>query len=534
MLCVALAACGGGTRAVGNDSYLDASVPGTDGSVSVDGTADRGFETGSQADDSAADGDSDPEGGLGIARDGGSALATVTIDPTADAGIIPDTFLGISCEWSSVPNYLGDGAGNANAAALQLLANFAVEGNHPTLRIGGNSADESWWNPNAVTPAPAGVTVDITAVHVATLAAINKALGTALIPDLDLVLEGQYADAESNAAGLVQALLAAVPAGAIRAFEVGNEPDLWAEHALRPATYVFSDWKTDYDDMTAGIGALVSPSPPYAAPALSGTSWLTDLDGLYAQEGANLGLATAHRYPYNVCNGKAAPAPQDLLSAVATTQYATEFGPHVAAARAAGVDFRVAELNSVACGGASGVSNVYAAALWSADVAFELASIGAVGLNFHTPGSYYAVYETASDGTLSSVLPLYYGMRFYSLAVPSGSVLVTASVQTTAIVHAWATLGTDGSVRVALISLDPANGVAVRLAVPGATQASLIRMHAPSLEALSGITLGGQTWDGSDDGNPLGIAATEAPTVQGETMSVSLPSLDAVVVTVAR
>jgi hypothetical protein len=177
---------------------------------------------------------------------------------------------------------------------------------------------------------------------------------------------------------------------------------------------------------------------------------------------------------------------------------------------------------------------VYAAALWGADVAFELASIGAVGLNFHTPGTYYALYELASDGTLSSVLPLYYGMRFYSLAAPSGSELVTAAVQTTAAVHAWATLGADRSVRVALISLDPTTNTEVGLEVPDATAASLVRMHAPSLGALSGITLGGQTWDGSVDGRPIGTAIAEILAVEGGTITVSLPSLDAVIVTVTR
>ena len=46
---------------------------------------------------------------------------------------------------------------------------------------------------------------------------------------------------------------------------------------------------------------------------------------------------------------------------------------------------RVAETNSVACGRADGISNVYAAALCGADVAFQLASIGADGVNFTRP-----------------------------------------------------------------------------------------------------------------------------------------------------
>jgi hypothetical protein len=100
--------------------------------------------------------------------------------------------------------------------------------------------------------------------------------------------------------------------------------------------------------------------------------------------------------------------PGDLPADASSQGAATEFAPHIQTARAAGVDFRVAELNSVACGGTDGVSNVYAAALWGADVAFQLAWAGAVGLNFHTPGSYTPCSRCPAALTVE---PLYYPRR---------------------------------------------------------------------------------------------------------------------------
>ena len=464
------------------------------------------------------------------AAEAGPPFATVAVDTSHPGAAIPDTFLGISTEWSSVVKYLGDGSGNASPVVVRLLSAFAAEGNHPTIRIGGNSADEAWWNPTGATPRPTNVTIDVGTTQVTTLASLNAMLGTTLIPDLDLALQGVYADAANNAAALAQAIAAAVPAGAVRAFEIGNEPDLWYKNGLRTSSYTFAGWQSDYDAFTAGLDAVLSPPPSYAAPALSGKSWLPNLDGLYASERANLALATAHRYPFNVCNGTAAPAVTALLADAASLGAATELAPHIEAARSVGVDFRVAELNSVACGGADGTSNVYAAALWGADVAFQLAWAGAVGLNFHTPGSYYAVFMLSS-GALT-VEPLYYGMRFFSTAVPAGAAPVSATVTpSTSTLHAWASVGADGKTRVALLSLDAATGGTVTLQDPSASSATLTRLHAPAVDAKSGLTLGGQTWDGSTDGTPQGTATTEPVTFEAGSATIALPPLDAVVVT---
>lgn len=460
----------------------------------------------------------------------GPPFAVVTVDSSHPGAAIPDTFLGISTEWSSVVKYLGDGSGNASPAVVRLLSAFAAEGNHPTLRIGGNSADEAWWNPTGATPRPTNITIDIGSMHVATLASLNATLGTTLIPDLDLALQGVYTDAPGNAAALAQAISAALPAGAVRAFEIGNEPDLWYKNGLRASSYTFAGWQADYDGFTAGLDAVLSSPPPYGAPALSGKSWLPNLDTLYAGEKANLALATAHRYPFNVCNGTAPPAVTALLADASSQGAATEFAPHIQTARAAGVDFRVAELNSVACGGADGISNVYAAALWGADVAFQLAWAGAVGLNFHTPGTYYAVF-TLSSGALT-VEPLYYGMRFFSLAVPAGATPVTATVApSTPTLHAWASVGPDGKTRLALLSLDAATGGTVTLQAPSASGATLTRLHAPAVDAKSGLTLGGQTWDGLTDGAPRGTATAEPVIFDQGSATIALPPLDAVVVT---
>lgn len=44
---------------------------------------------------------------------------------------------------------------------------------------------------------------------------------------------------------------------------------------------------------------------------------------------------------------------------------------------------RVAEMNTISNSGKRGVSDVFAAALWTLDASFEVADAGGVGVNFH-------------------------------------------------------------------------------------------------------------------------------------------------------
>ncbi len=62
-------------------------------------------------------------------------------------------------------------------------------------------------------------------------------------------------------------------------------------------------------------------------------------------------------------------------------------------------------MNSVTGGGAKGVSNTFASALWALDTLFELAQAGVSGVNVHTfPSAQYALY-TGPTRRLACVCP---------------------------------------------------------------------------------------------------------------------------------
>ncbi len=123
----------------------------------------------------------------------------------------------------------------------------------------------------------------------------------------------------------------------------------------------------------------------------------------------------------------------------------------------------------------------------------------------------------------------------FAQAAPPGSRLVAISGTAGANVNAWATRATDGTIHVVLINDDTHHthtvAVAVELPTGGAT-ASLERLRAPSIAALSGVTLGGQSFAAQTDtgllaGAPANLSV--AP-VNGEYV-VRLPVASAAMLT---
>jgi hypothetical protein len=459
----------------------------------------------------------------------------VEVDERNPGRMVPEAFLGLSIEWSTLLDYLGDGAGNPRPSTVELLSAFARDGHHPLVRIGGNSQDLAWWNPTGG-PLPAHAQISLSPLHIATLARLQAALGNRLVIGLNLAL----GDVDT-AAALAAAARDAIAAGGIAAFELGNEPDSYVP-THRPSGY---DWATYLGEARAlrdRVATRLAPAAdvPFMWPALATARWFPDLDGELAA-GRSLGvMVSAHKYPYTVCGGLPPPRPSDLLVDLATTGLATSFAPHIKAARDAGVQFRMSEVNTVSCGGAAGVSDTYAAALWAADFALQMAAAGADGVDFHCGGlagggSHYAAFVYDVSGR-PLVRPLYYGMRLASMATAARGRLLAVTVAGAAQLRAFATLGDDGALRVLIMNPTAAPVSDLKVAAHAARDgtATLVRLRAATLGATSGLTLGGATWDGSLNGSPSGVVASETLRREGGGWGTQLAPYEAVVVTLPR
>jgi hypothetical protein len=255
----------------------------------------------------------------------------------------------------------------------------------------------------------------------------------------------------------------------------------------------------------------------------------------------SLAIITFHRYPLDRCYTKPGdptyPTITNLLSPAATTGLAAQIVPFAALARTDGLQFRVDELNSVACSGEPGVSDTFASALWVLDTLFALARDGATGVNIHTfPTAAYRLFSFANAGGqwLGTVNPEYYGLLMFAQAAPAGAQLMRVVTNGDAELKAWATTTPGGDTDVVLIDDSASQPAVVTVrAASGTDVASLELLQAPSLAATTDVTIGGTSFAAPTPTGALAsapVTTSLAPTAR--TYTVELPAGSAALLTV--
>jgi hypothetical protein len=427
---------------------------------------------------------------------------------------LPPGFLGFSMEFYAVHQYVGNNPDAVNPVLVQLIRNLNP-GQTPSLRIGGDSTDQSWWPVPGVLH-PRGIDYPLTQGWLRTTAALADTLGAKLIVGINLMLHRP-----ALAAVEARALLAGL-GSSIQAFEIGNESDLygtlpWYLTARgkvrygRPPTYNVTSFLQEFSNVRHAL-----PPVPIAGPSFSSLPWMAEGLSPYLASDPGISQVTFHRYPLRGCHvsttSPSYPTVANLLSDFAQAQLAQGVAPYVAIAHDHGLPFRVDELNSVACAGTHGVSDTFASALWMLDTLFEMANVGVDGVNVHTlPNSRYSPFSFTHTGTTwqAAVHPEYYGMLMFAQAAPPGSRLLPISGLPPGSLKMWATLAPDGTERVVLINEDPANPQSVVLGAPGSSATAEL-LTAPSVNATSGVTLGGQSFGDASTTGLLSGAAQSA------------------------
>lgn len=166
---------------------------------------------------------------------------------------------------------------------------------------------------------------------------------------------------------------------------------------------------------------------------------------------------------------------------------------------------------------------------------FAMAAAGVTRWNFHgcTQGAYTAIAYNTSAGApdVPEVRPLFYGMWAMTMMAARNAIVTQQSVVTTnPLVRVWSVADVDGMTRIVVIHKDPnATSLATVTVTPanGAAfgTAQLYRMQPASggVFAKVGISFAGQTFDGSQDGLPLGTRTPEAVPANGGTFSFTVP-----------
>lgn len=408
---------------------------------------------------------------------------TLSIDDETDLYTIPRNFTGLSYESAQLAN--PDFFAFSNHQLVHLFRELSPCG---VLRLGGSSSDYTTYSAKPVPPPFETFGPDtsktlkkgtITSeLALRNLRAFLDATNWTCLYGLNL---GQ--GTKENAAAEAEAAHR-ILGPRLTAFQIGNEPDTFRHfrsNSYSPQQFI-SEWIAFHDVVVARV-----PQARFAVPDISNKlSYLTAF-AEEAQHYPDIVLLTLHYYAMGPAGNPGATL-QNLLSPDPrlTTLKWRNMPIVQQAMRASHLPCRISEVNSCWNGGEPGVSNVFASALWCADMMLHFASLGIAGVNLHGGGNgiYSPIVGSPSSGFTKR--PEFFGIQFAQRF--AGETLLRSDLQCNSDrVVAYASRGEKGTSQLAIVN--KTNSPA-ELSITGSWRKR--RWHAtlltaPSFESESGI-----------------------------------------------
>jgi len=477
-----------------------------------------------------------------------SSIGTTTVGSTAGQ-LVPANFMGLGVGESTYETQFGEPATGKNTVLRQIMSNITQYGASPmTFKI---TAYEQY-------PASAATYVP-TAADVSAINQLYADTGSTFFVGVNLA-----ADTPSIAINQAQAYASQMTPGSLLGLEIGNEPDNYTHSSenYRTAPYYFLQ---DYANFAPGVLTALQASQPSAK--LVGPVWgepNTETGGssgtvnnsgkaiaigdFLTAQGSNLSFVSQHGYANQCINGATYNTDFLLTPSAQNCVSTTYLLGGVAPSHALGLKYRIGELNSITGGGVQGISNTFQASLWIMDLCAGLAKGGVDGVNIFgdSANQYYTMFTfntTTTSGqttyTLNFVIPQYYGVLMFQQATQNKAQFlpVTSTASGNQVVYAW--LDTSSTMRVLVLNKDETGAGTVTVTLPsGYGQATVTRLlestanASPAYLSTAGVTLGGQTFDGSTNGVIQGNAYEEVLTPAGTTYTVALPVTSAALLTI--
>jgi hypothetical protein len=434
---------------------------------------------------------------------------------------MPADFVGLSYEVQQLtsPDFFA-GANTGLIRAFKALASGGV------LRLGGNTSEFAWWKPTANSPEPEHPQIRevegepkaqyyaVTPEAVQNLGAFLKATGWTCLYGI-----GMGTNTPARAADEAEFVAKAL-GPQLQYFQIGNEVDLFSRHLRDPKTWSAKTYLAEWLTLARVIAARV-PGAKFGMPDVAAdVSWLTQIADLWPsiQNPPHVTTLTHHYYFGGPATNPEVNIPNLLKPAtMAKVQKTADLA--TSAARKMDVRVRMTEGNTCYRGGKPGVSDVFAAALWSADYSLLLASNNYSGINLHggtgksvansvggfLPGDvmlkdqgetpeqiathphpfYTPIATFGSDYVLE---PVAYGLKFAG-ALAGGSFFqadLTSPLQASAVdATAYAAELPDGRVSVIILNKDSEKDLALSLDFGGAGsgKVEIETLHAPALDS---------------------------------------------------
>jgi hypothetical protein len=416
---------------------------------------------------------------------------TVRVDPASQSQVGRD-FAGFSYEKDRV------GARMFNARNSDLVRLFRLLG-PSLLRIGGNLVDMTTWNPDG----PGGRAEEVTPADVRELALFAKATGWKIVYGINL-----KTNTPEKAADEAE-VAARTLGGDLVAFEIGNEPNVYVK--------TWPEYEALFTKFADAIRTRV-PGARFDGPGEANkTAWAADFGRTQKDRGAT--ILSTHQY---IARNDKASIP-DMLASNASGRLPTASAAMRKAWSDTGISqWRVTEANNYYHGGAAGVSDVQAAALWSLDYLSGVAAQQGSGINFHggTSVQFPLHYSPIRYDGLEpvGVQGVYYGELLWKLAGPGR--YHAATVTGAGEVAAWG-IGNN-----AFVTNKGATAVRAAITLPAkAHHARVYVLTAPGLDSTD-ITIAGSKVEknGKFTPRPRNVEVT------GTTTRVDVPAGSAVLV----
>jgi hypothetical protein len=317
---------------------------------------------------------------------GENRVRVVLSIPTEATGPrMPIDFVGLSYEVQQLadPSFFSV----ENSGLIRELKALSSTG---VLRLGGNTSEFAYWKPTPDSPEPEHPQVRevtgepkahyyaVTGQAVKNLADFLQSTGWSCIYGIGMGTNTPSRAAE-EAAFVTEAL-----GDRLQYFQIGNEADLFSHHLRDPKTWSANAYLEEWLTLARAITARV-PAAKFGMPDVaSNVSWLTEIAEQWPsiQFPPRVTTLTHHYYFGGPATNPEVNIP-NLLKPATMQKVQNTANLATAAASKMGARVRMTEGNTCYRGGKPGVSDVFAAALWSADYSLLLASNDYSGVNLH-------------------------------------------------------------------------------------------------------------------------------------------------------
>ena len=460
----------------------------------------------------------------------------LTLHPDRLGNKIGADFTGLSYESAQLGNpSFFSGENTQLAGFIQGLGKSGV------LRIGGNTSEYCYWAPSndktnpesmgsdktnpiafELTVGPdkgqkAPAAVNITPQAIRNLRDFLDACGWKLIYGLNMGTGTPEAAAEEAAF-----VMETIGADRLIAFQLCNEPDLFFRNKIRKPDYnaeqFGNEWKHFFDVIRAKVPKALFAGPDTAY----NNEWLVPFAKRFKNEAVFL---SQHYYAEGPPTDPSMTI-ERLLSP--NPKLEAEFEGMRNTMHNSGLPFRLAETNSCYQGGKQGVSDTFASALWGADLMYQLAAAGGMGINFHGGGYgwYTPIAGSKEDGFLAR--PIYYGMLLFAQA-GAGQLVESSFDSGASLLTAYGLRGDDGAMKVAVFNKNLDRGVKLTIdAGVRAQSASALRLHAPRVDDTTDVTFGGSI---VGENGSWAASREEKLSIENGTAMIALPAASGALVT---